>query len=208
MTFLATDGAPGAPARKGLGLKAFLRDVRHRRYRFRQYMNSLFFTFIMILAYYEPPHVLWSLVSGACLAAVGIAVRLWASGCIRKDDELATDGPYAFVRHPLYLGNLLIGTGFALASGFLLALVLWGLLYYLYHLPAIEREDRKLSGRFPETWPGWAQTTPALLPAALLKLQKRPRTSPWSLKQSLRNGEPLYTTCLLFGMAWLARQFL
>jgi len=197
------DPVQNEPVRKGFGLKAFLWDVRKRRWRFRQYMNALFFVVILILATYGHT-VLWSLVAGACMAVLGIATRLWASGCIKKNDELATDGPYAFVRHPLYVGNFLLGTGFALACGYLLALPLWGLLFYLYHAPAIEREDRKLCNRFPQAWPGWAETTPALLPKALLKLQKGPRVGPWSLKQSLHNGEPLYALVLLGGLAYLA----
>ena len=208
MTSPPDDEAQNVSSRKGLGTKAFLHDVRYRRYRFRQYMNVLYFTVLMILALYEPPHLLWPLVTGACIAVVGIAVRFWASGCIKKNDELATDGPYAFARHPLYVGNFLIGTGYAIASGYVLALLAWGLLYYLYHRPAIEREDRKLCHRFPETWPAWAEETPALLPVALLKLKKLPHVGPWSLKQSLRNGEPLYVVGLLSGLAWMARRFL
>jgi len=179
--------------------------VRHRRYRFRQYMNVLYFTVLMIVGFYEPNHVLWMLVTGACIAGLGVVVRLWASGCVKKNEELATDGPYGFVRHPLYVGNFLIGSGFALASGFLYILPLWWLYFAYYHSAAIEREDRKLRNRFPETWDGWAAQTPALLPVALLKLQKCPRIGPWSLRQSLHNGEPLYAFGLTCGMLWLGR---
>jgi protein-S-isoprenylcysteine O-methyltransferase Ste14 len=204
-----TKDPPEGYRRKGLGAKAFLYDVRYRRWRFRQYTNVLYFTVLMILAWYWPPEVLWRLAAGAGIAAVGIAIRLWASGCVKKNEELAMDGPYAFVRHPLYVGNLLIGTGFALASYYWLPILAWwGLIYYLYCKPAIEREDRKLCDRFPDSWPAWAERTPALLPLALLKLQKLPRPGPWSLKQSMRNGEPLYAWGLACGMTWMARLFL
>ena len=197
--------------RKGLGLRAFLEDVRGKRYRFRQFVDVFFFVLILVVAQPVP----WTLAAGACFALVGLAVRLWASGFIFKNDELATDGPYAFVRHPLYFGNLLLGIGFALASGTervwllplcVLALPLWGLLFWLFHGPAIKREDGQLSKRFPDAWPDWAARTPALLPLGLLKLKGKPDLGRWSPKQSLHNGDPLYALILLGGLVYLYLQ--
>jgi len=109
------------------------------------------------------------------------------------------NGPYALVRHPLYLGNLLLGIGFALAAGTVCvwALPLWGLLFWLYHYPAIKKEDSSLSKRFPDAWPSWAAETPALLPLGLLRKRPAPPPAEWSLGRSLRNGEPLYAVILL-----------
>jgi hypothetical protein len=199
MAVPATDRAKRPRRRNAGGVKGFLQNVRDRRYRVRQFMNGCFFVFILIVARPVP----WMLAAGACLAVAGSAVRLWASGHIRKNDELATDGPYAFVRHPLYVGNLLLGTGFALASGKLWVLAVWAVLFLVFHPAAIRREDLKLSKRFPEVWREWAARTPALLPSGLLKMKARPSLGHWSLRQSLRNGEPLYAIVLLGGLVWL-----
>ena len=51
------------------------------------------------------------------MALAGLAVRAWAAGVIKKDQELTTSGPYAFTRNPLYLGSLLLGSGGVLAGG-------------------------------------------------------------------------------------------
>jgi protein-S-isoprenylcysteine O-methyltransferase Ste14 len=53
---------------------------------------------------------------GLTAAALGTAVRLYASGFIMKNKELANSGPYAFVRHPLYTGNILLVMGFSVAN--------------------------------------------------------------------------------------------
>jgi protein-S-isoprenylcysteine O-methyltransferase Ste14 len=53
--------------------------------------------------------------SGVSVAASGLALRIWAAGHIRKDRTLTTEGPYALVRHPLYLGSTAIAAGSALA---------------------------------------------------------------------------------------------
>lgn len=55
--------------------------------------------------------------AGGAVAMVGVAIRAWAAGTVQKNLRLATAGPYAFVRHPLYLGGLLIGLGLTLAGG-------------------------------------------------------------------------------------------
>ena len=56
-----------------------------------------------------------SLLLGLPLACAGEAVRIWASGHIEKTRRLATGGPYAHSRNPLYLGSLLIALGVAVA---------------------------------------------------------------------------------------------
>ncbi len=58
-----------------------------------------------------------SLVSGALVAAVGAALRLWAAGHVEKGREVTSSGPYRYTRHPLYLGSAVIGVGMALAAG-------------------------------------------------------------------------------------------
>ena len=192
--------------RKGLGLKTFLNDVQGKRYRFRQFVDVAFFVLILIVA--RP--VAWMLAAGACFVVAGLLVRLWASGLILKNDQLATDGPYAFVRHPLYFGNLLLGIGFALTSGTVCvwALPLWLLLFWVYHYPAIKKEEAKLARRFSVVWPVWAAKTPALLPVGLLRMRTSPSFGSWSLKQSLRNGEPLYAVILLGGLIYLRLRLL
>ena len=50
-----------------------------------------------------------SLALGAVLIIPGLVIRALASGHVRKNEALATSGPYAYTRNPLYLGSLLIG---------------------------------------------------------------------------------------------------
>jgi protein-S-isoprenylcysteine O-methyltransferase Ste14 len=58
-----------------------------------------------------------TLIVGAAIAVPGLALRAWASGHLRKNDALATTGPYAYTRNPLYLGSFLMGVGFTIATG-------------------------------------------------------------------------------------------
>src|SRR5215813_1475703 len=57
-----------------------------------------------------------SLWQGSILVALGLGIRTLASGYVLKNEELATTGPYAYTRNPLYLGSLILAVGFAWTS--------------------------------------------------------------------------------------------
>jgi protein-S-isoprenylcysteine O-methyltransferase Ste14 len=110
----------------------------------------------IVLALARPEAV--SLLAGLPLALAGEALRVWASGHIEKTKALATGGPYAHSRNPLYLGSLLI----ALAS---LAAVVAVAAYFLAFYPSVMREEaRFLAERFPETYAAWARDVPLFWP--------------------------------------------
>ena len=140
----------------------------------------------------------WILYLATPLIVTGILVRLWASGHVKKNQVLATDGPYALVRHPHYAGNILILFGFAAASALWWSPILVAGFLCFYYPPAIEYEDRKLQNLFGATWQRWAKETPALLPT---KPRSSASKSKWSLRKSLHgNAEPAVAAFLL---VWL-----
>lgn len=105
-----------------------------------------------------------SLLSGLLPALAGEAARLWAAGHIEKTRLLATGGPYAHTRNPLYLGSVLIALGLAIAaaSPWCLALVL---LYLAAFYPAVMRvEAAFLRVRFPDEYAAWAAAVPFFFP--------------------------------------------
>ena len=51
---------------------------------------------------------------GIPVILAGEAIRIWSHGYLRKARQLASDGPYAYVRNPLYLGNFLMGLEFCI----------------------------------------------------------------------------------------------
>lgn len=129
-----------------------------------------------------------ALAVGAPLVVIGMLVRLYASGFVMKNKELATHGPYALVRHPLYTGNIVSIVGFAIAGATLWALPLALVFFWFYYPPAIEYEDRKLRRLFGQQWEQWAGATPALAPK--LANVGRMRGGSWSFAKSMRqNGE-------------------
>lgn len=104
---------------------------------------------------------------GGGIALTGTLVRLYASGFIVKNRQLATEGPYSLVRHPLYTGNLLLLAGFTFASGQWWTLLVSGAFWAFFYPPTIEYEDRKLHRTFGEAWEAWSSTVPAVIPRRL-----------------------------------------
>ena len=101
------------------------------------------------------------------LALLGEALRVWASGHIDKTRALATGGPYAHTRNPLYLGSLLLGAGFSVAAASpWVALAV--LIYFAAFYPAAMRgEAAFLASRFGEQYAAWARAVPMFLPRPL-----------------------------------------
>ncbi len=104
-----------------------------------------------------------SLLYGLPVAVLGVCLRGWAAGHLAKNERLATSGPYARVRNPLYLGTLLAAAGLAIAACSLPLAVLFAAVFLLIYLPVIELEEQHLRKLFPAYAP-YAAETPMLWP--------------------------------------------
>ncbi len=125
--------------------------------------------------------------SGVALVALGEAVRFWAAGYIAKDSVIATGGPYAHVRNPLYFGSLLLAVGMGLVSG----LGVWGVgitvsLFLVFHLAAILYEEKFLKAKFGQPYLDYVARVPRLLPSPWPRTTGSGRFA-WA--QALRNRE-------------------
>jgi protein-S-isoprenylcysteine O-methyltransferase Ste14 len=100
----------------------------------------------------------------AVLALAGALVRFWSAGIISKNQELATSGPYAYVRNPLYFGSLLIAVAFCILNGnpwFVVPAAVGGVVLYIR---TVRAEEAVLSERFGEAFARYREQVPAILP--------------------------------------------
>ena len=119
------------------------------------------------------------------LIVAGLAVRTWAAGTLRKQRELATSGPYAWIRHPLYFGSFLMMVGFGtLVQDPITLWIVAGPVAWLYW-QAVKSEERQIARLFPAEWPRYAVSVPRFFPRRLA----RPRFDDWSIAQWRRNSE-------------------
>lgn len=104
-----------------------------------------------------------SIALGTLVTFPGIALRAFASGHVKKNEELTTSGPYAYTRNPLYLGSLIMAAGFAIAArSFWVLIVILGM-FFLIYLPVIRSEEAHLRQLFPR-FDEYAREVPRLLP--------------------------------------------
>ena len=93
-----------------------------------------------------------------------------------RTDRLATAGAYAWVRHPQYVGFLVIMVGFLLQWPTIPTLVMFPVLVYVYWRLA-RTEEREVAARYPEDWPAYAARVRRLLPHRPPSDQPRPPMS-------------------------------
>lgn len=103
------------------------------------------------------------LVLGAALIVPGVLIRALASGHVRKNESLTMSGPYAYTRNPLYLGSLLIGLGFAVASRSWWVVGVLVAMFFAIYVPVIRGEERFLREKFPE-FDEYARRVPRMFP--------------------------------------------
>jgi protein-S-isoprenylcysteine O-methyltransferase Ste14 len=118
------------------------------------------FLLVAAFAYWSAPSA-ESLAWGVPISAAGLLLRAWAAGHLAKNQNLATGGPYALTRNPLYLGTLLVAAGLVMAAREPLLALLFAVAFGLVYLPAIELEEQHLRTLFPE-YAGYAQRVPRL----------------------------------------------
>ena len=104
-----------------------------------------------------------SILLGAIVAIPGIALRAFASGHVKKNEELTTSGPYAYTRNPLYLGSLIMAFGFAVAARSVWVLAVMVAMFFVIYLPVIHSEEAYLRGAFP-AFDEYARSVPRLFP--------------------------------------------
>lgn len=152
---------------------------------------------LLVCGYFTTPAGTSRIIAGLAIAALGQAWRIYAAGMIYKNRQLASTGAYSLVRHPLYLGNLLILGGFTIACGNVYVVAGVVLFFFFYYPAAIRYEDHKLENIFGDEWRNWSRNIPAMLPTRL-NWKSNPDAE-WNLKQSMiRNGEAVYTLFEIF----------
>ena len=104
-----------------------------------------------------------SLGLGMILIVPGLLIRALASGHVRKNEALATSGPYSYTRNPLYLGSLLIGIGFAIAARSWWVGVVLIVMFFAIYVPVIRAEEKFLEEKFPE-FVEYARRVPRMVP--------------------------------------------
>lgn len=121
------------------------------------------FLFAIIFLIFAKP-AFSTLLVGGIIAVVGLLIRAWASGHIRKNQNLAISGPYAYTRNPLYFGSFLLGVGFTTASGVWWLALIFVVLFLGIYLPVMRVEREDLIEMFADAYREYAEHVPMFFP--------------------------------------------
>jgi len=177
-------------------------DFRQKIFSYRSYTPIPFLIVMLIFA--KP--TLWSLLIGFLIALVGELIRFWGVGYAGGEtrttgpvggSKLVTNGPYAYVRNPLYLGNMLMYLGFGVMSMALFPYFqIIGLVYFFvqYYLIVTLEEDY-LSRAFPDEYALYIKHVPRFIPR--LKRYEFASNFKFDIKEALRSEKRTLQAFLL-----------
>lgn len=130
--------------------------------------------FIVLMLVYARPTT-FSLVVGFCLALAGEAIRFWGVAVAGTETRttgpvggthLFIDGPFAYVRNPLYVGNMMMYVGVGIMSNALmpyLVMLACGFFVLQYTMIVI-KEEEYLQRAFGEEYERYVKNVPRFMP--------------------------------------------
>lgn len=130
-------------------------DIRRVIFKYRSYTPL---PFLLVMIWFAEPTVL-SLVVGFAVVFVGELIRFWGVSIVGAETRttgtvggtfLITNGPFSYVRNPLYAGNMLLYAGVGIMS---MALFPWMLIvavawFYVQYYLIVTREEEYLASTF------------------------------------------------------------
>ncbi len=131
-------------------------------------LTAYFLSSFLGLAFFERQFMLYmyriGMPLGSLVTFVGVLVIIvgWRD-VYRAKDSLATQGIYRYLRHPQYLGILLVTAGWLVHWPTIPGLIMWPILLLLYHRLSV-REDNYLAERFGDAYSAYAAKTPGFSP--------------------------------------------
>lgn len=147
-----------------------------------------------------------SFIAGIILMLLGAGLRFWASGYLEKSRVLATSGPYAYTRNPLYLGNFIVGLGVSVIANNAGLNIYYLISFSILYLGTIDEEQKVLKEKFGEPYRDYMAGVPVFFPSLTPYAGSQKR--PFDIRLSFQNGEFIrvcgFSLLILFFYLWRA----
>jgi protein-S-isoprenylcysteine O-methyltransferase Ste14 len=153
--------------------------------------------FVIVMLVYENANI-WSLILGLIIITTGEFLRLWGVSWAGSETRttghmegtyLIVSGPFAYMRNPLYIGNILIYLGIGIMSFAIFPyLQVFALLFFIfqyYHI--IKAEEEYLLNRYGEQFKKYKKNVPRLFPKLTPYRPGEVKQPSFKLKAGLRS---------------------
>ena len=150
-----------------------------------------------------------SILIGGAVALLGVVIRAASSGYLRKYEELATTGPYAHTRNPLYFGSAFIAAGFAIAGHSWIAGHLVIAYFAIFYTAVMRNEESDLRARFGAVFGEYAANVPLFFPritapkTTTKEISSPAKTFSWPQYRRNREYNTLIGTVAGLAVMWL-----
>jgi protein-S-isoprenylcysteine O-methyltransferase Ste14 len=151
--------------------------------------------------WFARPQIKW-LLCGAGIAILGLLLRGYAAGHLRKHKQLAISGPYAFTRNPLYLGSVFLAAGFSMASHSWVSTLLLAAYLAIFYPVVIRREQSELELLYGQAFVEYAAQVPAFWPRFSPAMASTERFS-WPLYRKNREYEAAIGLAVAMAILWI-----
>jgi protein-S-isoprenylcysteine O-methyltransferase Ste14 len=198
------------------GLERTNMDFRQLLFKYRSYTPIPFILWMLVVA--QPAGL--SILVGFCLLSIGELIRLWGVSLAGSETRttgpvggstLVTSGPFAYVRNPLYVGNMMIYFGVGImANTPILAIV--ALIYFFFQYTMIvSLEEEALVRLFGQEYITYVGMVPRFVPTFKKFQGQSPNQPQVDWKKGLRSEQrtlqaaALVTAVIL--VLWIIRGF-
>jgi protein-S-isoprenylcysteine O-methyltransferase Ste14 len=151
--------------------------------------------------WFARPRPRW-LFFGVGIAVLGLLVRGYAAGHLRKHKQLAISGPYAYTRNPLYLGSVLLAAGFCVASRSWISTALLASYLIVFYPIVIRREQTELKTLYGGAFDEYASRVPAFWPR-LSPAKLSDQHFSWALYRQNREYEAAIGLAVAMAILWV-----
>jgi protein-S-isoprenylcysteine O-methyltransferase Ste14 len=145
--------------------------IQEKIFKYRSYSPI---PFLLLMFLYESINV-WSLILGFIIAFTGELIRLWGVSYAGSETRttgkvggtyLVISGPFAYVRNPLYLGNMILYVGIGIMSMALfpylqIAAIVF---FYVQYLVIVKEEEKYLKITFGRDYEEYFKNVPRFIP--------------------------------------------
>ena len=101
---------------------------------------------------------------GLIVSMVGEFIQLWCFASLNKKMVLSENGLYAIVRNPMYLGRYFLILGAIILFGNIWVIIIFSIIYYLYMINRVKREEETLQGIFGDSYKSYCARINRFIP--------------------------------------------
>lgn len=140
----------------------------------------------LLLVIFAKP-TLFGMAIGIILIIIGEGTRIWAAGHLQKNEVLTVTGPYAYVKNPLYIGSILLTTGFCILANNIYLLAATTFMFCFHYIPYKKKvEGDRLRKIFGSRFEDYDEKVPDYIPRRTPYSNEK---NPWRFRNFIENSE-------------------